>query len=94
MLKIGQKIQRSISRYEMKNTVSGKYERYINRAYLFGLGTGVQVARFSNWGIQDIGITSMLATFSLKNFKEAFKMHKALKPIKQRALSIKKAAHK
>ncbi|MBQ8460629.1 hypothetical protein IJ541_11100 [bacterium] len=94
MLKIGPKIQKSIYRYEMKNTISGRYERYINRAYLFGIGTGVQMARFSNWGFQDIGITSILATLSLKNFKEAFKMQRALKPIKQRALSIKKAALK
>ena len=94
MMKIGTKIQNRIIRYETKNTVSAQYNRYLNRAKVSSLLTGIEVFRLPFWGIEDIGITSMLAVFSMKNIKEAWNMSNLLKPIKQRALAIKRAKTK
>jgi hypothetical protein len=93
MLKIGQKIASSISRYERKNTVSAKFERCINRAELLSVATGVQLCRLPAWEpASDIAITSFLGTLVAKNLKDAFALVKDLKGIKKRALSIRKAA--
>lgn len=75
----------------MKNTISAKYNRYLNMAKVSSVLTGIEVLRFPTWGVEDIGITSMLGIFSLKNFKDARKMLPELKAIKQRAMKIKKA---
>ena len=88
--KIYTKINTKIIRYENKNTISGQYTRYKNRAKLFTLASGGEMLRLPSWGVEDIGICSMLITLALKNIRKAYKCSKALKPIKQRATSIKR----
>ena len=91
-MKIGQKISKNILRYERKNTISARYERYRTKADLFTLATGIQLFRLPTWEpLTDIAITSFLGTIALKNFKDAFCLLKDLRIIKKRATSIKKA---
>ena len=88
--KIFAKVNTKIVRYENKNTVYGRYTRYKNRAKLFSVASGVEVLRLPSWGVEDVGICSLLMTLALKNIKNAYKTYKALKPIRQRAISIKR----
>lgn len=90
-------IGKQYSRYLKKSSASGRYNRHINRAYLNGIITGVELLKAPQYfNIEDIGITSFFGTMTIQNIKLALKDLKDLKPIKQRAIQIKKAstAHK
>lgn len=90
MLKIDPVVN-SIGRYCRKNTVNARYNKNLDMATFSGIGTCIQMFRFSSWGIHDIGISSMLATLTLKCFSDAMRDKKLLLPIKKRAKSIKNA---
>lgn len=85
-------IGKSIIRYQLKNTISGQYKRHKLKAELSALATGAQLLRFPSWQIHDISITSFLGAFAIDNFRKALTNLRDLKPIKNRALQIKKAA--
>lgn len=92
-MKIYSKIENRILRYSNKNTLSAKLKRYRTGANLSLLATTIQTARLPYWQIADVGITSFLGTLTIRNFKETFKLMREIGPLKQRAASIKKAAH-
>jgi len=90
MIKIGPKVLRNIERYSRKNTVFGQYKRYKFGAKISAVMTGIEVARFSSWGIPDIGLTSLFCSAMMHNGHKAIELYKKLGPIKQRAKSIYK----
>lgn len=93
MLKIEQKITRYISRAQNKKTVAAKYTYNMTKAQLSALATGVQFCRFQSWNpVVDIPVFSMFGAIFIKSFNNALALLKDLRIIKQRAVSIKKAA--
>jgi hypothetical protein len=87
------KIARDFKRYQLKNTAAGQYRRHINRAQYGTLLTGAEIFKMAQSPeLSDVGLTSVLGTFTLANLKLAFKNLKDLKPIKARAKSILKAS--
>lgn len=88
-------IGKQYTRYLLKNTVSGKYQRHLNRAQLNSILTGLDIIKTQySFNIEDVGLTSFFATFALRNIKLALQDLKNLKPIKKRALNIKKIRRK
>ena len=87
------KIFSNIKRYQLKNTAAGQYRRHINRAQYGTLLTGAEIFKMAQSpNISDVGLTSVLGTFTLANLKLALKNLKDLKPIKARAKRIRKAS--
>ena len=90
VLKISQNFQHQVSRYLNKNTVSARYNKNMDAATVSGILTGAQVLRLGNWEPHDIGITAMFSAITIRSISNAFKEFVALRPIKKRAIQIKK----
>lgn len=90
MMRINSVISKHASRYIRKNTINAKYSKNKDLALVSGLALGVQLMRLPSWQVSDIGITTACATLAIKGFCEAIKNKFALKPIKKRAMDIKK----
>ena len=85
-------IGKHFTRYIKKNTISGQYARHTDAANLFAIGTGAEVLKIAckNFELADVGIIPFLGTLTLKNLRLAIKNFKDLRPIKVRAIQIKK----
>jgi len=91
MIKIGTQIQKDITRYARKNSISGRYERNRDIATLSSLVTGAEISRIAHWTIADCGFTSLTGTIAITSIKQAFKNFIELRPIIKRAKQIKQA---
>ncbi len=92
MLKVASYIPKHVKRYCLKNTINAKLDRSVDLLTASAAGLCIQSARFNNWGMSDIGITSTLITAALYGLKNAIKNRIDLVPIKKRAKDIKKAS--
>lgn len=90
--KIRANVERSAQRYLRKNTVYGQYQRHCAKTQIGVLASGAQILRMAQWGIADVGIFTGFSTFALTSAQRMLKSFKQLRPIKQRAASIRKAA--
>ena len=90
-MKISAKFETHIVRYANKNSLSGRLKSHQMLANIGMIGSVAEAFRFPNWQIEDLGIASFFGTFALHNIKEMLELIKKLKPIRQRAASIKKA---
>ena len=92
MLKVNSIIPKTVKRYSLKNTISGKYNRSKDVATISTLATTVQIGRIPFWGLHDIGLTAVLATITLGSIKNLMNIRTSLQPIVERAKAIKKAS--